>query len=238
MALLWSNTCEGTDDDDVTVLNSDDAGDPISSKTVDANCSFKYNAAAAIHGSTAWLLQTSDTALTRVRAYCSVAASASGALSLYVNLSAIPSTTTRVLTLRNGGSNTISFRILNDGDWTLYDNTGARIYRSVGTFPITQDVRIEFKWENSATTGKMEASIHSGANLESTTPDETIGDMVTNRNTGAAFDEIVWGFDTTVQGVDLVIDEPRVSDTAAYIGPLPPPPPPPSTGWDVGYVGW
>ena len=133
---------------------------------------------------------------------------------------ATPASNFVLFAFHNGANRIAEVQITSGGLIRLRDNGNTQRY--INSTPVTANewVRIEGHFVFSTTTGHMELQIFMGANVNGTTPDETIGNQTDNWDTGASSDNIRGGLiSSPAQAITLW--DTRISvDDAAFPGPV------------------
>lgn len=225
-----ANTAEGgTADVAVTTGNSGgDSGNAFDLIGSSGTGSVTYRSTPVAHGTRSIQFQAAA-ADTRFAVWNT---SWTGSSSVYARLylrfpDATPTNNTQIIQIRESDGVTIGcdVRLSTAGAIQLRAPQTLR-YTSATTIPAGEWVRLELYVVSSATVGRIQARLFTGANLEGTIPTEEFGSPTTNWDTGNG---TIGGFSFGISSApgqaafDMFVDSVKF-DTAGWVGPLNPGP--------------
>lgn len=106
---------------------------------------------------------------------------------IYAYFPANPAANVTIMRFTQGGTANLiaSVLLMTTGKLRINDSAGTQLVSTVGTVPLAGWVRIQVRITWGATTGSAELRMFSGANLESTTPTETVTSTAVGVMTGS-----------------------------------------------------
>lgn len=137
----------------------------------------------------------------------------------YVKFPTLPAANFIFMRAQRTSVNRALIRMSSTGNIQLADSAGTLRYTSTKAFTANEAFRIETHFAFDATNGHMEARLFWGANLNGTTPDETVGVFTDNWNLGGPdADFFDYGNLTNGTGTTRYMDALGFSDTT-WVGP-------------------
>lgn len=182
-----NNTCEGTNTTAVSTSNTGGADQFTGVTTTGGGGSTVTFSNTHIHsGSTAIRLAfLGGVAAQATVAWASITATSVAYVRFYMYATAQPNVNTRLISWVGSGANRIGVQWRSTGKLHILNSSGSSVATGTVNVPLNQLVRVEFDVTAlSGTTGNGVIRFYSGANLEGSTPDETIS--ATGLTTGGA----------------------------------------------------
>lgn len=211
-----NNTCEGTNTNTVTTSNTGGADqfDEIILSGAGTTCTFSNTQAHS--GSTSIKLHYANVASTASVRWSGITGTANGYTRFYIYATAQPGANTRLISWVGSGANRCGVQWLTTGKLRILNGSGSSVSTGTVNVPLNQWVRVEFDVTGlSGTTGNAAVRFYSGAQLEGSTPDETISASGLTTG-GATIDDVRIGTSNTAvtHAWDLYVDRIDYSDVA------------------------